>query len=84
MKASRPEIFDLPLGSELAGGLGCDGFFIHSNGDLAGCGREERGEGEGQSSSRLDPMLIFGGAPAETEGLVGRPRSEVELGGSVL
>ena len=84
MKASRLKIFNLPLGSELDGGLGCDGFFIHSKGDLAGCGREERGEGDGQSSSRLDPMLMLGGAPAETEGLVGRPRSEVELGGSVL
>ena len=69
------------------GGLGCDGFFIHSNGDLAGWGREERGGEGGQSSSRLDPMLILGGAPAETEGLeLGRPRSVVDDGwpGSVL
>jgi len=71
------------LGSPLEGGLGCGGFFIHSNGDLAGWGREERGEGEGQSSSRLEPMLMLGGPPVDTEGLVGRPRSDVDVG-SVL
>ena len=52
----------------------------------AGVGEERGGEG-GQSSSRLDPMLILGGAPAETEGLeLGRPRSVVDDGwpGSVL
>ena len=55
------------MGSELEGGLGWEGFFIHSKGDLAGWGREPRGEGEGQSvSSRLEPRLMFGGAPADT------------------
>ena len=55
------------MGSELEGGLGWEGFFIHSKGDLAGWGRPPRGEGEGQSvSSRLEPRLMFGGAPADT------------------
>ena len=75
----------LPLGSLLLGGLGWEAFFIHSNGDLAGPGLEDpRGDGDGQSSSRLDPMLILGGAPADTEGEEGRPRSEEEQGGSCL
>ena len=55
------------MGSELEGGLGWEGFFIHSKGDLAGWGRPPRGEGEGQSvSSRLEPRLMLGGAPADT------------------
>ena len=75
----------LPFGSFDPVGLGYEGFFIHSNGDLAGCGLEEvREEGEGQSSSRLDVRDRFGGAPEVTEILGGRPKSEVELAGSVL
>jgi len=71
------------LGSELAGGLECEGFFIHSKGDLAGCGLES-GEGEGQSSSRLDPMLMLGGPETSPgPGLVGRPSSVLD-DGSVL
>ena len=74
-----------PLGSFDPVGLGYEGFFIHSKGDLAGCGLEDvRGSGEGQSSSRLEPRERFGGAPDVTEMFGGSPMSEVELAGSVL